>query len=55
MSNLYGITLDPAWTEWAVKEKVSETVAEAVLLICQNRGGNPLALVIGSSDDVHAG
>ena len=37
MSNLYSITLDPAWTEWAAKEEVSETVAAAVLLICQNR------------------
>ena len=37
MSNLYGITLDPAWTEWAAKQEVSETVAAAVLLIFQNR------------------
>ena len=37
MSNLYGITLDCAWIAWAAKERVSETVAAAVLLICQNR------------------
>ena len=37
MSKPYGITLDPAWIAWAAKEKVSETVAAAVLLICQNR------------------
>jgi hypothetical protein len=37
MSNRYGITLDRAWTEWAAKERVSETVAAAVLLICETR------------------
>ena len=37
MSNRYGITLDSAWTEWAAKEEVSETVAAAVLLICETR------------------
>ena len=37
MSNRYGITLDPAWTEWAAKQEVSETVAAAVLLICETR------------------
>jgi hypothetical protein len=36
MSNRYGITLDSAWTEWAAKEKISETVAAAVLLILRN-------------------
>ena len=35
MSNRYGITLDPAWTEWAANEKVSETVAAALFLICE--------------------
>ena len=35
MSNRYGIALDSAWTEWAATEKVSETVAAAVLLICK--------------------
>ena len=34
MSNRYGITLDSEWIEWATKEKASETVAAAVLLIC---------------------
>jgi hypothetical protein len=37
LSNRYGITLDSAWTEWAAKQEVSETVAAAVLLICQTR------------------
>ena len=37
MSNPYGITLDSAWTEWAAKERVSETVTAAVLLICETR------------------
>ena len=37
MSNRYGITLNSAWTEWAAKEEVSETVAAAVLLICETR------------------
>jgi len=36
-SNPYGITLDCAWIAWAAKERVSETVAAAVRLICQNR------------------
>ena len=37
MSNRYGITLDSEWIEWAAKEEVSETVAAAVLLICETR------------------
>ena len=37
MSNPYGITLDSEWIEWATKEKASETVAAAVLLICETR------------------
>jgi hypothetical protein len=37
MTNPYGITLDSAWTEWAAKEEVSETVAAALLLICETR------------------
>ena len=37
MSNRYGITLDSEWIEWAATEKVSETVAAAVLLICETR------------------
>jgi hypothetical protein len=37
MSNRYGITLDSEWIEWAANEKVSETVAAALLLICQSR------------------
>ena len=37
MSNRYGVTLDTEWTEWAAKEKVSETAAAAVLLICETR------------------
>ena len=37
MSNRYGITLDSEWIEWAAKEKASETVAAAVLLICETR------------------
>ena len=36
-SNRYGITFDSAWTEWAAREEVSETIAAAVLLICQTR------------------
>jgi hypothetical protein len=37
MSNPFDITLDSAWIEWAAKEKVSETVAAAVLLIWKVR------------------
>ena len=37
MSNRYGITLNFEWIEWAAKEKASETVAAAVLLICETR------------------
>jgi hypothetical protein len=37
MSNRYGLTLDPAWTEWPAKEKVSETSAAALFLICETR------------------
>ena len=37
MSNRYGITLDSEWIEWAAKEKASETVAAALLLICETR------------------
>ena len=37
MSNRYGITLDSEWIKWAATEKVSETVAAAVLLICETR------------------
>ena len=37
MSNTYGITLDSEWIEWAATEKVSETVAAPVLLICESR------------------
>ena len=37
MTNPYGITLDSEWIEWATKEKASETVAAAVLLICETR------------------
>ena len=44
MTNPYGITLNSAWTEWAAKERVSETVAVAVMLICETR---PLKLAPG--------
>ena len=37
MSNTYGITLNSEWIERAATEKVSETVAAAVLLICESR------------------
>ena len=37
MSNRYGITLYSEWIEWAAKEKASETVAAALLLICETR------------------
>ena len=37
MSNRYGITLNSEWIEWAAKEKTSETVAAALLLICETR------------------
>ena len=35
--NPYGITLKPAWTEWAAKLGVSETIAAAVYLLSENR------------------
>ena len=37
MTNPYGITLDSEWIEWAAKEKASEAVAAALLLICETR------------------
>jgi hypothetical protein len=36
-TNRYGITLDRAWTEWAAKQGVSETIAAALYLISGNR------------------
>ena len=44
MSNRYGITLDSAWTEWAAKQEVSDTVAAALFLICET---GPLHEVVG--------
>ena len=43
MSNRYGITLDSEWIEWAAKERVSETVAAAVLLICETHALHEVA------------
>jgi hypothetical protein len=37
MANPYGIALDRAWTEWAAKQGVSETIAAAVYLLAENR------------------
>ncbi len=37
MANAYGITLKPAWTEWATKLGVAETIAAAVYLLSENR------------------
>ena len=37
MGNPYGITLKPAWTEWAAKLGVSETIAAAVYLLGEAR------------------
>ena len=37
MANPYGITLKPAWTEWAAKLGVSETIAAAVYLLGEAR------------------
>jgi hypothetical protein len=36
-TNPYGITLDRAWTEWAAKQVVSETIAAALYLLSENR------------------
>ena len=36
-TNPYGITLDRAWTEWAAKHGVSETIAAALYLLSENR------------------
>ena len=36
MSNPYGIALNRAWTEWAAKQGVSETIAAALYLISAN-------------------
>ena len=36
-ANRYGITLDRAWTEWAAKQGVPETIAAALYLISENR------------------
>ena len=43
MSNRYGITLDSEWIEWAAKEKASETVAAALLLICETHALHEVA------------
>jgi len=37
MANPYGITLSRAWTEWAAKQGLSETVAAALWLISERR------------------
>ena len=37
MRNPYDIALKPAWTEWAAKQGVSETIAAAVYLLGENR------------------
>ena len=37
MGNPYGITLKRAWTKWAAKLGVSETIAAAVYLLSENR------------------
>jgi hypothetical protein len=36
-TNPYGITLNPAWTEWAAEHGVSETIAAALYLVSKNR------------------
>jgi hypothetical protein len=36
-TNPYGIALNRAWTEWAAKQGVSETIAAAVYLLSENR------------------
>jgi hypothetical protein len=36
-TNPYGITLDRAWSEWAAKRGVSETVAAALYVLSENR------------------
>jgi hypothetical protein len=33
MGNSFGIALNPAWTEWAAKQGVSETIAAALYLL----------------------
>jgi hypothetical protein len=37
MGNPFGIALKHAWTEWAAKQGVSETIAAALYLISENR------------------
>ena len=37
MVNPFGIALNPAWTEWAAKQGVSETIAAALYLLSENR------------------
>ncbi len=37
MANPYGIALSRAWTEWAAKQGVSETIAAALYLLSENR------------------
>ena len=37
MANPFGIALSRVWTEWAAKQRVSETIAAAVYLLSENR------------------
>ena len=37
MANPYGITLSRAWTDWTVKQGLSEAVAAALYLISEGR------------------
>ncbi len=37
MANPYGMTLNPAWMEWALEYGASEPVAAALYLISENR------------------
>jgi hypothetical protein len=35
MGNSFGIALNPAWTEWAAKQGVSESIAAALYLLSE--------------------
>ena len=50
MANPYGITLKPAWTEWAAKLGVSETIAAAVYLLGEARNAEEVVVKLNPGE-----
>jgi len=49
-ANPYGISLDRAWTEWAAKHGLSETIAAALYLISENRKTDEIVIKLTPAD-----